>query len=393
MRGAPPTIASPERCSLTEPTTEALRLSPAAPGSALTAGALLVELAGRYPPSEQLWLNVGGVTLLVRSNSAALLAELSGYFSDLSAPPAPHAALSVAAIEAEPPHLPVAFRDWPREPGKAGKKERYADLPDGRVVLKARTGMQFLLSKDGLMAVGPCLANTNQVINFIISEYIGKRLGEGWALCHASAVALDGQGVGIAARAGGGKSTLALHLMSAGLSFVSNDRLLIRDAGAFSEAAGVPKMPRVNPGTLLHNPDLRRLLPNERAPALERLSPSELWRLEEKYDVMVRDVYGPGRCIYRTPLRALVVLNWAHDASGPACFEPVQLAGRLDLLDLIMKSPGVFHHDGRGRGTPATARPDPSAYVRALASVVVYEATGRADFGVGVGFCRRLLDG
>ena len=373
--------------------TEELRLSFPTPGSALTAAALFSALATRYPPSHELGLNVGGVTLLVRSNRATLIAELAAYFADLTAPPAPPADLSVVAIEAEPPHLPLAFRDWPREPGKVGKKERYADLPDGRVVLKSRTGMQFLLSKNGLMAVGPCLANVNQVINFMISEYIGKRLGEGWALCHAAAVALDGQGIGIAARAGGGKSTLALHLMSAGLSFVSNDRLLVRGAGAFSEAAGVPKMPRVNPGTLLHNPDLRRLLPNERRLALERLSPSELWRLEEKYDVLVRDVYGPGRCLYRAPLRALIVLNWAHDASGPACFEHVRLAERLDLLDLIMKSPGVFHHDARGRGTPATDRPDPGAYVRALANVVVYEATGKAEFDVGVGFCRRLLDG
>jgi HprK-related kinase B len=252
--------------------------------------------------------------------------------------------------------------------------------------------MQFLLSKHDLVAVGPCLANTNQVINFIISQYLGQRLGEGWALCHAAAVALDGQGIGIAARAGGGKSTLALHLMSSGLSFVSNDRVLIRRSGQLSELAGVPKMPRVNPGTLLHNRDLCGILSGAQRSALARLEPSELWPLEEKYDVMVRDVYGPGRCLYRAPLRAWVVLNWSRDASGPARFDRVQMAERLDLIQLVMKSPGVFHQDADGRCARATTRPDPEAYVHALAGVVVYEATGRADFGVAVEMCRRTLE-
>ena len=60
------------------------------------------------------------------------------------------------------------------------------------------------------------------------------------------------RGIGIAARAGAGKSTLALHLLSSGLSFVSNDRLLIKAGASGPELAGIPKMPRVNPGTLLN---------------------------------------------------------------------------------------------------------------------------------------------
>jgi HprK-related kinase B len=321
-----------------------------------------------------------------------LVDELATYFAELVALPSLRPDIRMTAIEAEPPHFPLVFCDWPREHGKTGHKERHADLPDGRIVLKTRTGMQFLLSKDDLVAVGPCLANNNQVINFIISQYLGKRLGEGWALCHAAAVALDGQGIGIAARAGGGKSTLALHLMSSGLSFVSNDRLLIRRSGPLSELAGVPKMPRVNPGTLLHNRDLSGILSGSQRSELARLEPSELWQLEEKYDVMVRDVYGPGRCIYRAPLRALVVLNWAPDACGPARFQRVQMTERLDLLDLVMKSPGIFYQEADGRCARATARPDPEAYVQALTGVVVYEATGSVDFGYGVEMCRRMLE-
>jgi HprK-related kinase B len=107
---------------------------------------------------------------------------------------------------------------------------------------------------------------------------------------------------------------------------------------------------------------------------------------------MVRDVYGPGRCLYRAPMRALVVLNWSRTADEPARFEPVELGARRDLLGLIMKSPGVFHRDASGRSAAETAKPEPASYVRALAGVPVYEATGRADFDAGVGFCRRLLE-
>jgi HprK-related kinase B len=243
------------------------------------------------------------------------------------------------------------------------------------------------------VAVGPSLANPNQIINFVISQYLAHRLDEGWALCHAAGVALGDRGLGIAARAGAGKSTLALHLVSSGLCFVSNDRLLIQRTGARSELAGVPKMPRVNPGTLLHNPDLTGILPPARREALEKLCAAELWQLEEKYDVMVPEVYGPGRCIYRTPLAALLVLNWGPAASAPTGFGRVELAERHDLLELVMKSPGVFHRDREGRNAAETAHQAPENYLRALAGVPVYEATGRADFDVGVGFCRRLLAG
>jgi HprK-related kinase B len=353
---------------------------------------LAAELLHIYRPSEELWLDIGGFAVHVRSNNRALLDELGKYFSDLVVAPAAREDIRVTALEAQPPRFPLEFRDWPREPGKVGKKERYADASDGRIVYKTRTGMQFLLSRSELIAVGPCLQNPNQVINFIISQYLTQRLEEGWALCHAAGVALGGHGIGIAARAGAGKSTLALHLMSSGLSFVSNDRLLIKRTGALAELAGVPKMPRVNPGTLLNNPDLLSILPLERQEALKRMDLAELWQLEEKYDVMVPAVYGPGRCLYRAPMRALIVLNWNRVNEQKAQFTRVDIAQRPDLMELVMKSPGVFHRDEAGRSAAETAHPEPELYLRALVDVPVYEATGQADFDVGVSFCRRLLE-
>jgi HprK-related kinase B len=355
-----------------------------------TIASLATDLLTVHSPDRDLWLDIGGLGVHVRSNSSRLCEALNDYFADLVTPPSPREDLCIAALEAEPPRFPLEFKDWPREPGKVGKKERYADAPDGRIVYKTRTGMQFLLSQSELLAVGPCQQNQNQVINFIISQYLGKRLDEGWALCHAAAVGSRGQGIGIAARAG--ESTLALHLMGTGQSFVSNDRLLIQRTGELTELAGVPKMPRVNPGTLLNNPDLNGILPAKRRVALERMDRGELWQLEEKYDVMIRDVYGPGRCLYRASLRALVVLNWAHAASAPAQFNRVEIGERLDLLTLVMKSPGVFRRDAEGRNAAEAACPAPEPYLRALTRIPVYEATGTVDFDAGVGFCRRLLE-
>ena len=54
---------------------------------------------------------------------------------------------------------------------------------------KRLTGMVFLMA-DGLnLAVGPCLANVNQVVNFVNSRYIEHLLRSGGLLCHASACA------------------------------------------------------------------------------------------------------------------------------------------------------------------------------------------------------------
>jgi len=354
-----------------------------------TLSALGAELLARHPPSAELWLEVGGALVRVRSSSAELCARLSRYFGEVVTEPRGAADVSVSLLEAPSPHFPLTLRDWPREAGKLGLKERYADASDGRLVEKVKSGMRFVLTRHERIAVGPCSLNLSQVVNFVIAQCLAKRLDEGWVLCHAAAVAFDSAGLAIAASSGAGKSTLALHLISAGASFVSNDRSLISRRQGRCELLGVPKMPRVNPGTLLHNRDLAGQLAPERRAELAALPPRQLWQLEDKHDVMVSEVFGPGRAVYRVPLRALLVLSWAPDASVPARFEPVELAARPDLMGRIMKAAGVFQVGGGD--VPPAAAPDPAAYFRALRGVLVYEATGRIDFDVGVGFCRRLL--
>lgn len=355
-------------------------------------------LRREHPPVSVLWLDVAGLAFRVESNAPELVQRLAGYFAEIVVPPSASANVVVQALQVDSPPLALEFSDWPREAGKRGKKEAYANLDDGRVVYKLRTGMQFLLGAGDLVAVGNCLANDNQVVNFINAQVVTHYLHQGWALCHAAGVcrklpAAGGPwGLGIAARAGAGKSTLALHLMNRGYDFVSNDRLLARRGQGGVEMAGIPKMPRVNPGTLLNNAALRGLLSPARAVQLDALSQSALWDLEEKHDVPVARVYGRGRCTYRTRMRALLVLNWHREAASDARFELVSLASRPDLLGLVAKSPGVFHREASGAFSPPDHGPSHDGYLRELSDVLVVEATGRASFDAGVAYCEQLLE-
>src|SRR5690606_25268101 len=177
----------------------------------------LGELAGialRGVARDQvLGLEFDGLSLRVRTNSAALRQRLADYFRAAVAEPAT-GALDIIAVQASAPEFSLPFTDWQRDPGKAGRKEAFSDVAGGRVVLKVRTGMQFLIGPELRLGVGDCETNDNQIINFVIAQYIRHSLTDGALLCHSAGVAHHGHGLTIAATSGAGKSTLALHLMS-----------------------------------------------------------------------------------------------------------------------------------------------------------------------------------
>lgn len=335
------------------------------------------------------YFRFGGCLVALECNEPELADALDAYFRDFAAP-AGAADLRIAALETQATPLALPFLDWPRDGGKRGRKDTFADRGDCRVLRKLRTGMQFLIAPDRLVAFGPCRANLNQVINFAISQYMGWLLDRGWRLCHAAGVARDGRGLAISAASGGGKSTLALHLVSRGWDFVSNDRLLLKAEDGAVLQAGVPKQPRVNPGTLLHNPDLTALLPPARRDALGRLDTETLWRLEEKYDVPIAAVFGPGRFRLQAPLAALVLLSWRLDDAGPTRLRPVALDRRPDLLAALAKAPGPFYRARSGRFARPDDPLDHAAYARLLAGVPVYELSGRVDFEAAVQALARL---
>lgn len=349
----------------------------------------------------RLYLDFSGYVTEVVSNSEPLVAKLRNYFRDfLSNGAAPAPQVRIMALEApapDPGALGLAFQAKQPDPGKNKIKEEYLDLPDGRVVRKRLTGMLFLFGEGLHLAVGPCLENDNQVVNFINNRFIEWTLEQGCLLFHAAGVALERegalQGLALAGFSGMGKSTLALHIMSLGASFVSNDRLMVRREADGLVMYGVAKMPRINPGTVLHNKDLAPVIDPAQRERFAALPPEELWSLEHKYDAFIDECFGPGRFVLSAPMRGLVLLNWQkpHEGREPLGVKRVDLAQRQDLMPAFMKSVGLFFSpDNDEDETPDFS---PEAYLELLGDCPVYELTGTADFETAARACLELFRG
>ena len=341
--------------------------------------------------ADELWLAPGGCTMRLRSNSAELIAVLRDYFSHVVVT-ATVPDIDIIAIERDAPETGLAFLDWKREPGKSGRKDSYVDLPGGRVVRKVRTGMVFLQSMDYRMAAGPCRQYDNQVINFINSQYMNWLQQRGWLISHAAGLVHQDSGMGIAGFSGGGKSTLMLQLLDDdAVSYLTNDRLFIQATEEGVLARGIPKLPRVNPGTIVHNHRLQDLIPPERREVLLQMPAAELWELEDKYDVHVDQVYGKGRIVQEARLTSFLILNWQRDAAAELTVEAVDLDKRRELLAALMKSPGPFYQHTDGQFQRDTDDFDEAAYLYTLQDIVVYEVRGRIDFPAMARICREQL--
>ena len=341
---------------------------------------------------QALYLALGECTLRVRSNSPEHIAQLTRYFSHVAGP-AVDPDLDIIAIERQEPDLGIEFTDWKREPGKTGRKDSYYDFEGGRLVRKVRTGMVFLQSQTQRIAAGPCIRYDNQVINFINAQYMNWLQNRGWLICHAAGLVENDRTLGIAGFSGGGKSTLMLHMMEhPQVNYLTNDRLFIRAGTGEVEAAGIPKLPRVNPGTIVHNPRLHSLIPADQRESLLAMPNEQLWELEDKYDVLIDEVYGADRFTVAKPLRAFLVLNWQRGSDAPLQLRQVDLAERRDLLGAIMKSPGPFYQFVDGSFFNDEMPLDEHAYIDTLADIAVYEASGGIDFQAMAQRINELLD-
>lgn len=363
---------------------------------------LQADIRSKHPVTTTLELPFGDFGVRIGLNNDELRAHLERYFAGyLRTDVAPSSWMNIAALDVPRPDFGLDMTDWKREPGKR-LKEAVHDFPDGRLLLKTRTGMQYLLGATEQLAFGPALKNANQVVNFVNAAYLNWALHRGGLLCHAAGLFLDegngatagSKGLVIAAVSGGGKSTLMLQLMRDGGRYCSNDRVIIRPEGDTGiRMEGIPKWPRVNPGTLLNNPDLLDILPKARQEALASISRDELWDLEEKYDVTLDTVYGSGRVELNGPMDALLLLNWKHTSSAPTEFVEVKLGERPDLLKLVTKTVGPFYRPSEGEAPKGVQHVAPEPYVALLERVPVYEARGATDFELGKQFVRELAQG
>jgi len=345
------------------------------------------RLTSNVTPGHTLRLDVGGCRIDVVTDAAPLADKLERYFREVVTSRASQADFRIVAIEAAPLEIDAPLQVKVPDFGKARIKEEWADLEGGRVVRKRLTGMVFVFGSGLHLAYGPCTENDNQVVNFVNNRYMQWRLAQGYLLAHAGGVARHGRCLALCGPSGAGKSTAALALLGAGLDFVSNDRLLFRRVDGGVEVQGIPKHPRVNPGTLLFNEKLRDSIdPSERARLLA-LPAEQLRALEEKHDVLIDDVFGPGRFRMQAFLEALVIFNWG--GTGVPEASPADLAERIELLPLITKSPGLFYE------TDASDEPldlGDHRYVEALSGCRIVEITGRQDFEAARRLCLEVLE-
>jgi HprK-related kinase B len=156
--------------------------------------------------------------------------------------------------------------------------------------------------------------------------------------------------------------------------------LFIRPGDGFTEVVGIPKLPRINPGTIVHNPALHDLMTSQQRDTFLAMPPDQLWTLEDKYDVHLDRIYGAGRIAERATLSAFLVLNWERGSEKPLKVERVNLDERLDLLSAIMKSPGPFYQLADGRFFSDSMALDQAAYLKNLAAIDIFEASGGIDF-------------
>lgn len=326
-----------------------------------------------------IWLGLGDLRLKLLC-AEPLHSVLHRYYAPALAG-AGQADAVVEVLDGQTPDAEFEWLNWAREPGKTGRKDAIHDLEDGRLVHKIRTGVTFLQSEDAAIAFGPCADHPNQVVNFVNSQFLNISLRRGWQICHAAAVTGSGRTLAVAGLSGGGKSTTVLRLMELSqLSFVTNDRLLVRGGRPYPDCLGIPKEPRINPGTILHNPRLHGLLNEERRAELSRMPQQELWQLEEKHDLVVADVFGADRVRYEAELTDFWVLNWRREDKRPTTLVEVDLADRPDLLGAIMKSAGPFYQKPDGRFLRDDEPCIAVDYLKALSGVHVREVTGRIDF-------------
>jgi HprK-related kinase B len=320
-------------------------------------------------------LRFGGCVVRLRTDGSPLAEKLHRYYADFLTEET-NVDIAITALETEAFGAEVAWEVKQPDPGKTKIKEEFLDLDGGRIVRKRLTGMLFSFDEEHHLAVGPCTANDNQVINFINSRFIQWMLDRGSLLCHAAGVSLEGRGLAMAGFSGMGKSTLALHMMSRGLNFVSNDRLLLRvENGSGVQMVGVAKLPRVNPGTILGNASLVGILEDHQKEHYARMDPGELWSLEHKHDVYLDECFGAGKFLITAKMSGLVILNWKHKYPRTS-LELVDLRQRRDLLQTVIKAPGLFFLPA-----PKTDYDfSEDAYLRLLGDCPVFEARGGVDF-------------
>jgi HprK-related kinase B len=283
-----------------------------------------------------LYLRFGSFTLAVQSNDARLQRRLARYFRDfaLDTPGARAPDAILRATDGEPPTIERALQPW----GDRGK-ESFADTRRGRIIRKDRTGV-VIETGAGWTIAGNLHRNFSQLVNLIGVIYGCAQLDRGGAMLHASAAVIDGAALAMIGESGSGKSSLTVRLLERGADFLSNDRLIVRRERNGVVARGLPKLPRVNPGTLLAGRRTSALITTDARRRYGKMGARQLWDLEEKFDLDFERTLGR-RWLLRAPLACAFVLDWRH-GGGDLALARLTPGQAVESLQRAAKSFGAF---------------------------------------------------
>jgi HprK-related kinase B len=340
-----------------------------------------------HPVKHSLMLQFGDCTIKVSANRHDITDALSDYFAGFVTDER-QCQVEITVHEAAPPSFDANYTVKTPDPGKTKIKEEFINLDQGRIVRKRLTNMVFVFGENENLAIGPCLENMNQVVNFINNRFIEWDLCKGSLLGHAAAVLWKGRGIAMAGFSGAGKSTLALHLMSKGTDFISNDRLMINVENNELVMRGVAKLPRINPGTILNNENLIGILSESEKEEFAALPPDKLWQLEHKFDVPVDECFSNSRFLLKAPMAMLVILNWQR-SEGNTEIKQVDLSDRRDLLPAFMKSTGLFFLPHTFSRINEAGEDD---YLAMLQHCRVIEISGAIDFSQAAEACLSFIE-
>ncbi len=337
--------------------------------------------AAKSACAAQLSLTFNGLELQVLADNQAVLDALASYYSGLCEDRGGSARQRVYLLDRQPD---IRSTEWTpinrKKASPLGLKEAFCDTPDGRWIHKVRTGLVMFQALNDPMVVGDLLANPSQVVNFINNQFLNHYQRQGYLLGHASAFDTDGTTTAIAASSGGGKSTLMLHALETETArFLSNDRILFRPEQGQVSVLGVPKHPRVNPGTLINSERLVSILPEDQQARFRDMPTTKLWQVEQKYDVLIPEAYGENRVSLAGTLKNLILLDWSLDSTASTELTPVDIHSHPEALEGLRKSPGPFFQNADGGFPPEQAAPA-RTYADFLQGVQVLRLTGKVDF-------------
>lgn len=333
---------------------------------------------GQAECTHLLALNLGGYLVHFKTNSLPLIAELTDYYQFFLATDEQQSQTPnkiVIGLQCAAQEITGDWQVKQPDPGKLKVKEHITQVEGGKLIYKVLTGLYLLFRDSQRFCFGPLEDHPNQVVNFINNMHLEHLLLPGGQLFHASGACLGNNGLGMAGMSGKGKSTLALRLLQRGMDLVSNDRLVVSEQAPGLLMQGITKYPRINPGTVINQPELADIVSAKDLARYRAMTFDELWMLEEKYDAFVEPAFGC-RFNLNAKMRMFVALDWDRNSSAPLQLEQRDPNDCVTLVENIMKSPGIMLPEASKRIPEAVVEP----YLALLAECDFYVLSGRVDF-------------